>query len=91
MKVRELLDGPEKWTKGLSARDASGSMVDVDSPYAVCWCLYGAMQRCYGLGTVAISAAYGKVAALVGSVVAWNDAPQRTFADVKDTVDYLDI
>lgn len=47
MKVYELLDKPEKWTKDVLARDAEGSSVDPNDEYAVCWCAWGAVEKCY--------------------------------------------
>ena len=53
MKAYELLDSPEKWTKGVMARDANGEHVLHDSPNAVCWCMLGAIERCLNAGGAA--------------------------------------
>lgn len=48
--IRDLLEPPERWTKGAFARtapDAEGR-VDADSPHATCWCLEGACWRVTG-------------------------------------------
>lgn len=91
MKVRDLLTDESKWTKSLYARDRDGFATDCDSLTATCWCLDGAMQRCYGL-TQDYNLAFVCVARRIKSgVVAWNDAPERTFGEVRALVEELDI
>lgn len=48
MKVYELLDRPEKWTQGASARTIDGVMCNPNDSAAVCWCVFGAIYKCYG-------------------------------------------
>lgn len=43
-RVRERLSVPERWTKGVFARNHKGEPVPPDSPHAVCWCVNGAVQ-----------------------------------------------
>lgn len=43
--MRDLLSEPERWTKGVCARDARGFMTDSVKDNAVCWCLMGAANR----------------------------------------------
>jgi hypothetical protein len=89
MKVKELLTGPEKWTQGACARDRKGESAlatDAHPRYD----LMGAMIRCYGFK--GYPAVYERARVAVGrSPVAWNDAPERTFQDVKHLVNELDI
>ena len=95
MKVRELLDQPEKWTRNVLARDIMGQTCDLHSAYATCWCLAGAVGRCYPepdrhdsvLKQIRL-AIYGRGSGLIGT---WNDAPGRTFEEVKELVERLDI
>ena len=47
MKVRELLADPEKWTQGHYARASSGLSVGAFSEAAKCWCMEGAIRKCY--------------------------------------------
>lgn len=47
MKVRELFNNKDKWTKGLYARDKDGFSVDPEGSNAVCFCLVGALRKCY--------------------------------------------
>lgn len=47
MKAHELLATPDKWTKGTYAKTATGKAVPAKDPNAVCWCIYGALIKCY--------------------------------------------
>jgi hypothetical protein len=47
MKVKELLDSPAKWTQRSFARDFHGNPTSSGDPTAVCWCLSGAINKCY--------------------------------------------
>jgi hypothetical protein len=90
MKVRELLDKPEKWTKGWWARDSKGRMVIFDTT-AVSWCLVGAIEECYSYSERRAIDLKVQEALLVSRIDIWNDAPERTFEDIKDLVEKLDI
>jgi hypothetical protein len=48
--IRDLLEPPERWTKGAYARTApyAAGRVEADSPHATCWCLEGACWRVTG-------------------------------------------
>lgn len=85
MKVKELLDAPEKWTKKHLFLDRDGTIYG----YPVCWCLLGAVSKCYGCEGAAVIC---RVQDAIGtSLPHWNDAPERTFEDVKQLVNELDI
>ncbi len=91
MKVRDLLTDESKWTQHLYARDANGVTTDLSGPYATCWCLVGALERCYGM-TPEFSLAYTRLARrTVNGVTEWNDTPTRTFTEVRALVEELDI
>lgn len=47
MKIKELLANPRAWTKGVLARDSYGVGIAPRRPDAKCWCLMGALIRCY--------------------------------------------
>lgn len=47
MKVHELLTDETKWCKGDLARNSRGRTVSPKDDTAVCWCMLGAMLRCY--------------------------------------------
>jgi len=89
MKIRDLLSDITRWTKGASARNLEGESVLATEPCA-CYCVYGALVHCYGFTGAA--AVYARIRERLGmSPVKWNDAPERTFAEVKALVDELDI
>jgi len=44
-KARTVIADPAHWTTGTYARDADGVATQADSPYAKCFCTYGAVQR----------------------------------------------
>jgi len=91
MKIKELFSNDSsRWTRGANARDINGAREDVDSNSALCWCLVGASIKCYGRSSW--SYICDKIVDKVGCrVVDWNDAPGRTFEDVKALVEELDI
>lgn len=43
-----LIEDPEHWATGAFARDARGLSCGADTPQAVCWCSYGALDRAGG-------------------------------------------
>lgn len=79
-----LFSDESKWTKGWFARDADGNYVEASGVRAVCWCIYGGFIRVgneNGLSD-AVRASRGTGDELSD----WNDAPERTFADVKQLI-----
>lgn len=94
MKIRELLSDEGKWTKGAYARNANGEDCYASSPDAVCWCLDGAAMKCY------TTLEYNNICGILNRAtkqrfhcgyISWQDAPERTFAEVKALVEELDI
>lgn len=43
--IKAVIDTPAKWTKEVLARDASGRKIRPSSPDAVCFCIFGAIDR----------------------------------------------
>lgn len=43
--ARKLIEKPEHWTQGVSARSRTGRHVSNRSKRAVCWCASGALDR----------------------------------------------
>lgn len=43
--ANELREHPERWTTFVPARNASGLGCSVSAPEAVCWCLYGHIEK----------------------------------------------
>lgn len=93
MKIQELLSSPEKWTKGLNAKDKQNNCVSPWSENAVCWCIYGAILKCYSESLKTTEEMVEKATYASGWQVlsAWNDAPERTFEEVKALIEKLDI
>lgn len=89
MKVQELLTDESKWNKGCYARNASGNEVSISSTDASCWCLSGAIHKCYGDTWDVHDIICKKLNA--ETVCSWNDAPGRTFNDIKSLIEELDI
>ncbi len=85
MKVKELLTGPEKWTQGHLMVDASGTIYGPP----VRWCLLGAVHHCYGKQASPIAIQINE--RLGWGMVKWNDQPERTFEDVRQLVNEMDI
>jgi hypothetical protein len=90
MKAYELLDSPEKWTQGAMARNADGDVVAVTSPKAVRWCLAGAIKR--SNGTEDWEKAYDAFFETnKRRGISWNDAPERTFEEVRAALIEADV
>ena len=98
MKVKELFSDESRWTRFRMARTPDGEGCLPDNPDASCWCLLGAIEVCYSCyaGSTHFSILYDKIVQdlnLVGDsfILEWNDAPERTFEEVKQLVERLDI
>lgn len=93
MTVRELLSDPERWTKGAWALNQAGAEVNAISSDAKCWCLVGAISRCYRTDDEQqpIRDASAKVKALIldrhATIVDFNDSPKTTHADILAVLD----
>jgi hypothetical protein len=70
------------WTQGHTAIDILGDWVNPMSPDAVKWCSVGAIERAYTVGTAGL--AREKLEKVIGTahLAKWNDAPERTHAEV---------
>lgn len=95
MKAHELLVTPDKWTQDVYCRDKDGEgggMLGSD-PGAVSWCLTGAIDKCYpALSHKQRENILNKIRTHLGrNPIAWNDAPERTHAEVLAVLKELDI
>lgn len=86
MKPSELIADPAKWTKGSNARAKNGAEIAARSPSAVKWCVDGALFRCFHSAHSYASAHHKLLRTLFNNnyfaIVKWNDAPERTHAEV---------
>lgn len=83
----EILADESKWTRGMCARDAGGLWVELSSPRACKWCLFGALERAaraFGLRTTPGSV-FDAVYPHTGNrtLGEFNDATRTTFSDIK--------
>jgi hypothetical protein len=93
MKAFELLENPKSWVQKTYARISPEWLTGVEptSPQATCWCIVGAIHRCYPENEVAKNRM--AVCEAIGwqSPIDWNDAPERTHAEVVALLKKLDI
>lgn len=89
MKAYELLDSPERWTQFVPARNSAGEVVKAKAPDAVCWCIMGAIVRCYPKGKRNMFEDFcNKVRCDLSQ---WNDRPERTWEEVYNLLKEYDI
>lgn len=94
MKIKELLKDESNWTQDKFARDENGMGVSADNSTAVCWCLTGAIYRCYHSDddrVVALVTDYIFETFNTYGIAHWNDLPTTTFSDIKQLIETLDI
>ncbi len=93
MKIKELLT-ESNWIQGAEAETSKGLKCYANNPDATCFCLYGAIIKCYGDNKLDV---YEKIIEELylpnyyGNVIHWNDAPERNFNDIKNLIEKLDI
>jgi len=93
MKIRDLIT-EDKWTKNAFARDAQGKGTGIIDPKACKFCLSGWIMKVYEVQSPLESPVYEKCCSKLKLEVGlsiWNDTPERTFAEVKQLVEELDI
>jgi hypothetical protein len=89
--VYELLESPERWMKGAySNREVIAQTDGVNNPEATCFCILGAIRKVYNLTRDS-----NEYAEKVKNTLQlyhweylheWNDAPERTHAEVLEAV-----
>ncbi len=83
-KARRVIARPEKWTKGVAARDKNGRECAPFAKEARCFCAIGAVERVampdYGAVRDAISAL--DAATRWKGTAEYNDSPRRTHAQI---------
>src|ERR1041385_7240864 len=70
MKAFELLDNPSKLIKDAYAKDARGYHCNINENSATCWCVIGAISKCYTDRKEYINAIY-KLEKYINSLTAW--------------------
>jgi hypothetical protein len=89
MKAHELLATPDRWTQGAFAVDKYGYQTPKNGPDAYSFCVLGAINHCYGeFDEDAILRLENHTKK---SLMEWNDAPERTHAEVLALLKELDI
>lgn len=94
MKIKDLLTDECKWTKGHAAIDKNGNETSPTRESAVCWCLSGAIDKCYGSGNSdELLRVVIKIIEKIQTnyILVWNDHKKRTFKDIKQLLEELDI
>jgi hypothetical protein len=99
-KVGEILSEPSRWTKVAFARNAEGIEVDVESPDAACYCFIGAIQKAeYEVALQSWRSQIvrntvnsclptpGTLPFSSSAIVGFNDAPERTFEEVRAVIE----
>lgn len=89
--ARALIDAPEKWTQGVYARDADGEELGFCDDSSVCFCvegaIYTAINRGHSSAVDTAMAALMSMSPCIQNLAQWNDAPDRTHADVMQRFD----
>lgn len=81
-KARAKITPEGAWTQEYLARDAANCPVSEVDPSAVCWCAFGVIGAVSSMDTW--MAAIGIFGRAIGerAIGYWNDAPERTHAEV---------
>lgn len=88
MKIHELLTDESKWTQGSLARTNLDMAIHAQASDATCWCLVGAVHKCYG-ATKLPNEIIQRIHDKVGNLAKYNNS--HTFAEVRQLVLELDI
>lgn len=99
MTVLELLNDPSKWTQGVFSRDAAGKGLCWGHSDACCWCLSGAVIKCYPTDPETenvfkqLSDAAMQLYPLqaMHGLVSFNDHPSTTFEHIRKVVELANV
>ena len=80
--ARALIDSPENWTKDCEARTEDGYETWYGDGHAVCWGAFGALVKAGDNQPALTGAAEALHTVVGGRIDEWNDAPERTNAEV---------
>ncbi len=85
-KAKELIGTPERWTQGVSAKNADGWGVESTDSSAVCFCSQGAIRATNAPSRYAAYRMFRDANGLSG-IVGFNDTEGRTHAEVMAAFD----
>ena len=88
--ARELIAKPEAWTKVFFARDATGKQAQANSPRAVCWCIFGALERA-AIDIHASDEAHNAAAEELDKQLRAQGSPSPTVVDFNDTCTHAEV
>lgn len=96
MKVKELLDSPEKWTKEAIARDEFGISTYLECKNAKSFCLLGGIIKCYGYDFAGdiISEIEFNIRKIFNSkldLIDFNNDLNTTFEDIQKVLEMADV
>ena len=100
MKVKELLADESKWTRSVLARNRGGYACSPTDPTATCFCLLGAIDRCYpdlaksDLAIIKLQRAIAKhteATIVVPMTVGTFNDYHASFEDIKKVLELADI
>lgn len=100
MKIKELFNDDSKWCKDALATNIDNDIVDPNSPTATRWCLAGAIFKCYPPERrneieqrirIRIGMSFNLRSGDKVPISLWNDDKDRTFEQIKDLIESLDI
>ena len=95
MKIKELFSDRSKWIQHDMSVDYRRRFTAPNSNDACCWCLVGAIIKCYPEDLIQQGRVMERIRLKIGNdygpIYKWNDAIGRTFEDVKQLVEELDI
>lgn len=91
MTLQTLFKKPGSWTQGALARTRKRNVVSPHSTAAVCYCLEGALVRCYPEHAERVSARQMLIAAIrklfgTPNYVNWNDESGRRIRQIRRAV-----
>jgi hypothetical protein len=94
MKIKELWSDESKWGRGRIARDSKDKSVRASDPEACCWCLMGAVHRCYEPENR--EEIFRRLREFIREtyqlgLVQFNDSPYTNFEKMKEVVETLDV
>lgn len=86
--ARELRANPSAWTQHYYAKNSKGQTVPCDDPSAICWCLYGHIDKRTTVSEVIRSELEEIFTRHVSDGISdWNDHFERTVDDVIELCD----